>query len=103
LLAELPVGINERLNYDPTVISAYPPTMDAEENIHDHFYSQLDQVQIVIPNVDKLILLVDVHARITLLRQKDMPTWTQPRCRNNKTKTQNAEAHLFNAPMLFRK
>ena len=65
-LAQLLLWINERLmtlrlrlnnNRLPTVISAYAPTLDAEKDIKDLFYSQLDQVLTVLPSEDKLILL----------------------------------------------
>ena len=45
------------------VISTYPPTRDAEEDIKDQLYSQLDQVLTAVPREDKLILLGDFSAR----------------------------------------
>ena len=72
-LEELPVGINERLmtlrlrlsrDQFATIISAYAPTMDAEEDVKEVFYSQLDQILSNIPKYDKIILLGDFNARV---------------------------------------
>uniref|UniRef100_H3AQM2 Uncharacterized protein n=1 Tax=Latimeria chalumnae TaxID=7897 RepID=H3AQM2_LATCH len=53
-LNEFPIGINERLmtlclNLYATIISAYAPTLDADNEIKEEFYSNLDQVLSGIP------------------------------------------------------
>ena len=72
-LAELPVGINERLmtlrvpldrNKHATIISAYAPTLDAEHEVKEAFYSRLDTTLSAIPREDKIILLGDFNARV---------------------------------------
>ena len=65
-LTEMPVGHNERLmsiriplakgNY-ASVISAYAPTLDSDEETKDKFYDDLHTVFQNIPNNDKVILL----------------------------------------------
>ncbi|CAI5778097.1 Hypothetical predicted protein [Podarcis lilfordi] len=72
LLSEVPTGINERLstlrikltqNQQATIISAYAPTLDANEDIKEKFYSQLDTVLSETPKEDKIILLDYVIVR----------------------------------------
>lgn len=48
----------------PTIISAYAPTLMAEDEVKEHFYSQLDCVLRTIPASDKLVLLGDFNARV---------------------------------------
>ena len=50
-------GLNN--NRLATVISAYAPTLHAEEDIKDNFYAYLDQVLTALPMEDTLILLED--------------------------------------------
>ena len=65
-LTELPVGINERLmtirlmldnNQTATVVSAYAPTLDSEQEVKETFYTCLDETLSKIPREDKIILL----------------------------------------------
>ena len=72
-LAEYPSGINERLmtlklnlaeNKQATVISAYAPTLLADDQTKELFYATLDTVLTAIPNEDKIILLGDFNARV---------------------------------------
>uniref|UniRef100_H3AI42 Endonuclease/exonuclease/phosphatase domain-containing protein n=1 Tax=Latimeria chalumnae TaxID=7897 RepID=H3AI42_LATCH len=72
-LNEFPIGINERLmtlrlnlvgNRYATIISVYAPTLDADDEIKEEFYSNLDQVLSGIPEGDRLILLGDFNSRI---------------------------------------
>ncbi|XP_064117589.1 craniofacial development protein 2-like [Macrobrachium nipponense] len=72
-LTEYPSGINERLmtfrlylegNKHATVISAYAPTLLAEDQTKELFYAALDTVLTAIPNEDKLMLLGDFSARV---------------------------------------
>jgi exonuclease III len=78
-LNELPVDVNERLmtlrlslenNLNLTVISAYAPTLNAEEEIKG-FYDDLDKLISTTPNKDKLIILGDFNARVG----KDHNVW----------------------------
>ena len=68
-----PVGISERLmswriplakGRHATLISAYAPTLDSEDDIKDTFYRSLDATIRSIPQNDKLILLGDFNARV---------------------------------------
>ncbi|PFX20071.1 Craniofacial development protein 2 [Stylophora pistillata] len=72
-LTEQPVGINERLitlriglkrNQNGAVISAYAPTLDAEEKVKEAFYADLDESISATPTQYKLIILGDVNARV---------------------------------------
>jgi len=72
-LTELPVGINERLmtlriqldsNQHATIISAYAPTLDKDDEVKETFYSDLDQLITATSTEDKLILLGDFNARV---------------------------------------
>ncbi|KAJ3606704.1 hypothetical protein NHX12_026223 [Muraenolepis orangiensis] len=72
-LHELPVGINERLmtirlmlasSQMATVISAYAPTLDAQDEVKEAFYADLDKILSEVPKEDKLILLGDFNARV---------------------------------------
>jgi len=72
-LTELPVGINERLmtvriqtgnNSYATLVSAYAPTLAAEEPIKELFYSDLDRVLTSISSEDQIYLLGDFNARV---------------------------------------
>ena len=72
-LHELPVGISERLmtirlvlasSQMATVISAYAPTLDAQEDVKEAFYADLDTILSKVPKEDKLILLGDFNARV---------------------------------------
>ena len=70
---ESPSGMNERImtwriplakNRYATLISAYAPTLDADESIKNMFYEQLDQFLATIPISDKVLLLGDFNARV---------------------------------------
>ncbi|PFX14786.1 Craniofacial development protein 2 [Stylophora pistillata] len=72
-LTEQPVGINERLmtlrialekNQNATVISAYAPTPNDEEEVKKAFYADLDELISATPAQGKLILLGDLNARV---------------------------------------
>ena len=72
-LTALPKGINERLislrimigrDRYATLISAYAPTMDAEDEVKETFYSELDGLLSSVAEDDKLILLGDFNARV---------------------------------------
>ena len=47
-----------------TLISAYAPTLDADEDVKDHFYHQLSQTILGVPPRDHLVLLGDFNARV---------------------------------------
>ena len=73
MLSELPKGISERLmslKYQlpdqtyVTVISAYAPTLDSEQEIKDAFYEQLEKTLRHIPKHQRIILLGDFNARV---------------------------------------
>lgn len=81
-IPESPQGISERLmtwriplvkGRFATLISAYAPTLDADNNTKDAFYESLDAVLSTIPDSDKLVLMGDFNARVgtdaTLWRQ----------------------------------
>jgi len=79
-LTEQPVGVSERLmtlriglenNRYATLISAYAPTLDAEEECKEVFYADLDELISSTPPHDKLIILGDFNARVG----KDQTTW----------------------------
>ena len=64
-LDELPSGINERLmslrlklvnNQRATIISAYAPTLDSDDDKKEEFYNQLDRLLTNTPRSDKFIL-----------------------------------------------
>ena len=72
-LKELPVGISERLmtlrleiakNQHMSVISAYAPTLDADDEHKEAFYSALDLAISRTPATDKLVVLGDFNARV---------------------------------------
>ena len=72
-LTELPSGISERLmtlriqigeNKYATIISAYAPTLQADEPSKESFYADLDAVITATPHDDKIILLGDFNARV---------------------------------------
>ena len=72
-LPETPVGISERLmtlriplasKRYATIISAYAPTLMAEEDVKDAFYDLLDQTLSHIHRSDKILLLGDFNARV---------------------------------------
>uniref|UniRef100_H3AJS3 Endonuclease/exonuclease/phosphatase domain-containing protein n=1 Tax=Latimeria chalumnae TaxID=7897 RepID=H3AJS3_LATCH len=69
-MTEFPAGINERLmtlhlqlanNSSATVISAYAPTLAAEEEQKEQFYADLDEILTIILKEDKIILLRDFN------------------------------------------
>ncbi len=79
-LPETPVGINERLMTlriplakcrHATLISAYAPTLVANDEVKDIFYQALDAAIAKIPRNEKLILLGDFNARVG----KDHDVW----------------------------
>ena len=72
-LMEYPTGINERLmtlrldlegNQHVSMISAYAPTLSAEQQAKELFYAHLDTAINAIQNDDKIILLGDFNARV---------------------------------------
>ncbi|KAI4798729.1 hypothetical protein KUCAC02_020531, partial [Chaenocephalus aceratus] len=72
-LHELPVGINEHLmiirlmlasSQMATVISAYAPTLDAQDEVKEAFHAVLYTILSEDPKEDKLILLGDFNARV---------------------------------------
>lgn len=76
----LPVGISDRLmtlqlnigkNRKATLISAYAPTLMAEQEDKELFYSALDDTVSRIPRADKVVLLGDFNARVGT----DSTTW----------------------------
>lgn len=71
-IPQSPIGVSEHLmswripltnSRYATLISAYAPTLDAEES-KDRFYSQLHTLFQSIPHDDKIILLGDFNARV---------------------------------------
>ena len=81
-LTEQPLGNNERLmtlrielvkNQYATIISAYAPTLNAEEDAKENFYAKLDDVLSSTPKDDKIILLGDFNARVG----KDHRLWNE--------------------------
>jgi exonuclease III len=50
-------------NQNLTVISAYAPTLNVEEEIKEDFYDDLDKLISTAPNKDKQIILGDFNAR----------------------------------------
>ncbi len=63
-IPESPVGISERLmtwriplakGRYATLISAYAPTLDAEESIKDAFYESIDTVLLKVPHTEKSV------------------------------------------------
>uniref|UniRef100_H3AWN5 Endonuclease/exonuclease/phosphatase domain-containing protein n=1 Tax=Latimeria chalumnae TaxID=7897 RepID=H3AWN5_LATCH len=71
-ITEFPAGLNERLtlhlqlanNLSATVISAYAPTLAAEEEQKEQFYADLDEILTIILKEDKIILLGDFNVRV---------------------------------------
>ena len=72
-LASLPHGVNERImklrlsldrNQYATVICAYAPTLDADDEVKEVFYSELDEILTSTHRHDKIILLGDFNARV---------------------------------------
>ncbi len=51
-------------NQIATVVSAYAPTLDSEEEVKETFYACLDETLSRIPKKDKIILLGDFNARV---------------------------------------
>jgi exonuclease III len=81
-LPEAPVGVSERLmtlriplarNRYASIISAYAPTLDSDEDIKDAFYESLDAALRRVPRSDKLVLLGDFNARVG----KDHLIWSE--------------------------
>lgn len=76
----LPVGISERLmtlqinigkNRKATLVSAYAPTLMADQEDKEQFYSALDDAVLQIPAADKVVVLGDFNARVGT----DSETW----------------------------
>lgn len=72
-IPQSPIGVSEHLmswripltnSRYATLISAYAPTLDAEEESKDRFYSQLHTLFQSIPHDDKIILLGDFNAGV---------------------------------------
>lgn len=79
-LEHLPVGRNERLmtlqlslvgGTMAMIISAYAPTLMAEDSVKEEFYQQLDMLLSQIPPNHRILLLGDFNARVG----KDHLTW----------------------------
>ncbi len=51
-------------NQIATVVSAYAPTLNSEEEVKETFYACLDETLSRIPKKDKIILLGDFNARV---------------------------------------
>ena len=51
-------------NQQAIIISAYAPTLDADDEVKESFYSLLDNVLSAIPKDDKTILLGNFNARV---------------------------------------
>lgn len=77
---EMPTGINERLmtwriplskGQHATLISAYAPTLDADNGTKETFYDLLDELLRRAPRTDKILLLGDFNARVGT----DYNTW----------------------------
>ena len=78
----LPVGISERLmtlqinigkNRKATLVSAYAPTLTADQEDKEQFYSALDDAVLQIPAADKVVVLGDFDARVGT----DSETWKE--------------------------
>ncbi|XP_014782439.1 uncharacterized protein LOC106877903 [Octopus bimaculoides] len=54
-----------------TIFFIYAPILDAEDNIKEEFYHQLDQQLTAVPSSDKILLLGDFNARVG----KDHQLW----------------------------
>ena len=72
-MQEMPTGINERLmtwriplakGHHATLISAYAPTLDSDNDTKESFYDLLDNTLRRIPRKDKILLLGDFNARV---------------------------------------
>ena len=72
-VSELPIGVSERLmtikvqtanSSYATMISAYAPTLDAEDVVKESFYADLDRILTSVPNNDSVFLLGDFNARV---------------------------------------
>ncbi|KAL8572178.1 hypothetical protein ACOMHN_049354 [Nucella lapillus] len=79
-LPDLPTAINERLmklrfsinrSRHVTVISAYVPTLASSDEAKDTFYEELNTLVKATPPEDKLILLGDFNARVSM----DSASW----------------------------
>ncbi|XP_076043763.1 uncharacterized protein LOC143026866 [Oratosquilla oratoria] len=86
-LTEQPIGICARLmtlriqlakNEDTTLISAYAPTLNAEDVDKEAFYSQLDNALSAIHKDDKIILLGNFNAR----KNQYKVSWQHPRSKH---------------------
>ncbi|XP_076043761.1 uncharacterized protein LOC143026864 [Oratosquilla oratoria] len=80
-LTEQLIGMSARLmtvriqlvkSQQATIISAYAPTLDAEDLVKEEFYSQLDNILSAVPKDDKIIFLGDFNARVG----RDRELWT---------------------------
>ena len=72
-IPQSPTGLNERLiswripianSRFVTLVNVYAPTLDANEDMKDHFYEQLHSTIQAVPREDKIILLGDLNARV---------------------------------------
>ena len=75
-----PTALSERLmtiriplpsNSHMTLISTYAPTLDADEDVKNQFYQQLNDTILQVPPRDKLLVLGDFNARVG----RDHPLW----------------------------
>lgn len=83
-LSELPQGVNEHLmtvqlkldsNQMASVVSAYAPTLNSQDDVKEAFYASLENILSAIPKEDEIILLGDFNAR-DYSRKSEMSTPT---------------------------
>uniref|UniRef100_A0A0L8FSP9 Endonuclease/exonuclease/phosphatase domain-containing protein n=1 Tax=Octopus bimaculoides TaxID=37653 RepID=A0A0L8FSP9_OCTBM len=73
-----------------TIFSIYAPTLNAEDNIKEEFYHQLDQQLTAVPSSDKILLLGDFNARLG----KNHQLWEKVVGKDG-VRNSNANGHLL--------